>query len=39
MDVLHSKGTGKERNPQELSVFWPAVKSRTLLSTLEWLLL
>lgn len=39
MDVLHSKGRGREWNPQELSVFWPAVKSRTLLSTLEWLLL
>lgn len=39
MDVLHSKGRGREGNPQELSVFWPAVKSRALLSALEWLLL
>lgn len=26
MDVLHSKGRAREGNPQELSVFWPAVK-------------
>ena len=39
MDVLHSKGRAREGNPQELLVFWPAVKSRTLLSALEWLLL